>query len=182
LTVRVLESAGLSALWSEATCHRIDNSIQANSGRDRSRPAKALTGQRTPKAMTYDTDVLIIGAGAAGLAAARVLSAANLRVTILEARDRIGGRIHTLHDPDSPLPIELGAEFIHGRPRETLEIVERARLKLVEAPSRHWQLRKGRVIESADFWSQLEDVMAQMKHVGPEDQSFRQFRKLLQKA
>lgn len=125
--------------------------------------------------MTYDAEVLIIGAGAAGLAAARVLSAAGFSVTILEARDRIGGRIHTLHDPHSPLPIELGAEFIHGRPPETLDIVERGRLKLAEAPSRHWHLRQGRLIESAEFWSQLEDVMEQMKHSGPEDRSFRDF-------
>jgi monoamine oxidase len=125
--------------------------------------------------MTCDADVLIIGAGAAGLAAARALSAAGFAVTILEARDRIGGRIHTLHDNRSPLPIELGAEFIHGRPSETLDIVERARLKLVEVRSRHWYLRNGHIIESAEFWSQLEDVMEQMKRVGPEDESFREF-------
>src|SRR6185312_12694359 len=41
---------------------------------------------------------------------------AGLVVFILEARHRIGGRIHTLHDSLSPVPIELGAEFIHGTP------------------------------------------------------------------
>jgi len=48
--------------------------------------------------MNEDTDVLIIGAGAAGLAAARELSHAGIRVIILEARDRIGGRINTHFD------------------------------------------------------------------------------------
>ena len=69
-------------------------------------------------------DVLIIGAGVAGLAAARELSRANFKVTVLEARDRIGGRVYT-HDS-----VELGAEFIHGRPACLLDIVERAHLKL----------------------------------------------------
>jgi monoamine oxidase len=125
--------------------------------------------------MTSDADVIIIGAGAAGLAAARTLTGAGFAVTILEARDRIGGRIHTVHDSRSPLPIELGAEFIHGRPHETLDIVASARLKLAEVPSRHWYVQSGTLTESGEFWSQLEDVMDQMKRVGPEDQSFDEF-------
>src|SRR4029078_2834147 len=59
-------------------------------------------------------DVVIIGAGAAGLAAARALSQAGWRLVLLEARPRIGGRILTLREEDTALPIELGAEFIHG--------------------------------------------------------------------
>lgn len=61
---------------------------------------------------TSPADVAIIGAGAAGLAAARELAARGLRVVLLEARDRLGGRIYTRHDPACPVPIELGAEFI----------------------------------------------------------------------
>ncbi|HEX7421232.1 MAG TPA: FAD-dependent oxidoreductase, partial [Thermoanaerobaculia bacterium] len=71
-------------------------------------------------------DVVVIGAGAAGLAAARELSGAGKRVCLLEARPRLGGRIHTLHVADLPLPVELGAEFIHGQPDETFSIVEAA--------------------------------------------------------
>ena len=59
------------------------------------------------------TEVLIIGAGVAGLAAARDLRSAGLTVRVVEARSRIGGRIFTLHDVTDTLPIELGAEFIH---------------------------------------------------------------------
>src|ERR1051325_93968 len=125
--------------------------------------------------MTDDADVLIIGAGVAGLAAARALAAAGLAVVILEARDRIGGRIHTLHDPLSPLPIELGAEFIHGRPRETFEIVKQERLKVADVSNRHWFLRNGIVTDSSDFWSELDDVMEQLKHAPPDDQSFEEF-------
>ena len=74
-----------------------------------------------------ESEILIIGAGSAGLAAARELSTAGSSVIVLEARERIGGRINTHFDG---WPIELGAEFVHGKPPETLAIVERARLKL----------------------------------------------------
>jgi len=53
----------------------------------------------------HSFDVIIIGAGAAGLAAARELSGAGKSVAVLEARSRIGGRIWTTHFPDLPLPI-----------------------------------------------------------------------------
>jgi monoamine oxidase len=57
--------------------------------------------------------VIVIGAGIAGLAAARDLQAAGWQVTVVEARDRIGGRIHTSRLwPD--LPMDLGASWIHG--------------------------------------------------------------------
>jgi monoamine oxidase len=59
-------------------------------------------------------DVVVIGAGVSGLAAARELVRAGRSVVVLEARDRIGGRVHTVHDPLTPVPIELGAEFVHG--------------------------------------------------------------------
>jgi len=58
--------------------------------------------------------VVIIGAGAAGLAAAGRLIAEGCDVTILEARDRIGGRIHTVRQ-GWPMPLEAGPEFLHGK-------------------------------------------------------------------
>lgn len=78
--------------------------------------------------MEAASDAIVIGAGAAGLSAARVLSDHGMKVLVLEARDRIGGRVFTLHDPASAVPIELGAEFIHGRPEATFEILEAAGL------------------------------------------------------
>ena len=54
---------------------------------------------------------------------ARELSGAGKRICLLEARDRVGGRVSTLHLPDLPLPIELGAEFIHGELGTTFDIV-----------------------------------------------------------
>lgn len=56
---------------------------------------------------------LVIGAGMAGLAAARDLHDAGETVTVLEARDRTGGRVFT-DRAFAGIPVELGAEFIHG--------------------------------------------------------------------
>jgi monoamine oxidase len=80
----------------------------------------------------YDT--VVIGAGVAGLAAGRVLAAAGQRVAIVEARDRIGGRIFTRRVAAARgiLPIELGAEFIHGLPAETWALIEETGLATYE--------------------------------------------------
>ena len=82
-------------------------------------------------------DVLVLGAGIAGLAAAECLAAAGRRVLILEARDRLGGRIHTVDDPALGHPIELGAEFVHGRPAELVGLIRKSGLTLERMPTRH---------------------------------------------
>jgi monoamine oxidase len=69
-------------------------------------------------------DVLIIGAGAAGLAAGDRLRQAGLDATVLEARERVGGRAWTSYDL-AHHPVELGAEFIHGENVVTWRYVER---------------------------------------------------------
>jgi monoamine oxidase len=119
-----------------------------------------------------DADVIVVGAGAAGLAAARELSAAQLKVIVLEARDRIGGRINTHFDN---WPIELGAEFVHGRPPETFAITKRANLKLQSIPNRHWHLHNGVLTKSGEFWSKVEDVIEDMSHYRGPDQNFAAF-------
>src|SRR5215831_12280231 len=78
------------------------------------------------------TEVVIIGAGAAGIAAARGLRAAGRRVTILEARDRVGGRVWTTHDL-AAFPIELGAEWVHGEHVVTGRWVQECGLEAVDA-------------------------------------------------
>ena len=107
-------------------------------------------------------DVAIIGAGAAGLAAARVLSGAGKRVCILEARPRIGGRVHTLHVSDLPLPIELGAEFIHGESDTTFGIVDAASLVACELPDDHWWSANGKREEIRDFWGRIDEIRAKI--------------------
>src|SRR5262249_44275437 len=100
-------------------------------------------------------DVLVIGAGAAGLSAARDLSHSGRTVLVLEARDRLGGRIHTLHDPASPTPTELGAEFIHGEPDETFSIVRADKLLVDELPNKHVVAVMGRLSGNRNFWSRI---------------------------
>lgn len=80
--------------------------------------------------MTASPEVIIIGAGVAGLAAARDLTMAGARVLVLEARDRLGGRVLTQHTGDGP--VELGAEFVHGAVEETLSVARQASLSLRE--------------------------------------------------
>lgn len=119
-------------------------------------------------------DVVVIGAGAAGLAAARALSGAGKRICILEARDRIGGRVSSLHFPDLPLPIELGAEFIHGQSATTFAIVEASALAAVELPDTHCWIRDGKPETIDDFWEQIEKIRAKIKP-RKRDISFAQF-------
>src|SRR6266516_8198271 len=77
---------------------------------------------------TDSADVIIVGAGVAGLAAARLLGEAGLRVLILEARGRIGGRVWTIYSPQGA-PVELGAEFIHGVPPKIFHTIRAANLE-----------------------------------------------------
>lgn len=122
--------------------------------------------------MTFD--VAVIGAGAAGLAAARTLSGAGKRVCLLEARDRAGGRISTLHLPDLPIPIEFGAEFLHGEAASTFEIVDAAALPVYELHDLHYFSRNGSMSRIRDFWGDVERIRARigsLKH----DISFAEF-------
>jgi hypothetical protein len=80
-------------------------------------------------------DVLIVGAGATGLAARRELHRAGRHAQVLEARARLGGRILTNYS--TPTPIELGAEFIHGRPKVIHSILEEAQLPVIEVLGKH---------------------------------------------
>src|SRR5271169_1277728 len=63
-----------------------------------------------------DADVVVVGAGAAGLAAARRLGERGLRALVLEARDRIGGRAHTVITATG-YPVDLGCGWLHSADR-----------------------------------------------------------------
>ena len=118
--------------------------------------------------------IVIVGAGAAGLAAARELARAGREVVVLEARDRIGGRVFTHRPQNSPVPIELGAEFVHGRSPELWKIATAANLQLYEVSERHWYFEKGRVSKSGEFWHTIESLMSDMKS-SDRDRSLKEF-------
>jgi monoamine oxidase len=109
--------------------------------------------------LAVDADVIVIGAGAAGLAAARALRGAGRRVIVLEARDRVGGRVWTDHH-FGPVPVERGAEFIHGQRADTWAWVRRAGAR-TESVTR-WAGRRlvqedGRLV-GADVFEQRPDL------------------------
>lgn len=92
-------------------------------------------------------DTIIIGAGVAGLAAAQALQAASERVLLLEARDRVGGRIATDRTYG---PVELGAEFIHGDRASTWAYVRAARLQTVPWGTMRRFARGGQLLSTDD--------------------------------
>jgi monoamine oxidase len=124
---------------------------------------------------TRKTDVIIVGAGVSGLAAARALRERGLRVEVLEARDRIGGRVFTHRDPRAPAPIELGAEFVHGSAPEVMSIVREAGLLSADVCGERWERRSKRLVPSRDFWRRLESVMGRMSARRDPDRSFHEF-------
>ena len=121
--------------------------------------------------MSAAPDVLIIGAGVAGLTAARELTAAGKRVLLAEARERLGGRILTHHTPDGP--VELGAEFVHGAVEETLSVARAAALALRETERGAPRSTGARREAAADIFSAMDVVLAHASSEGP-DESFQQ--------
>ncbi len=78
-------------------------------------------------------DVTVVGAGIAGLGCARMLAERGLRVCVVEARERVGGRVRTERvGGQGGQIVELGAEFVHGRPEELLHLIREAGLTLCE--------------------------------------------------
>ncbi len=116
------------------------------------------------------TDVIIIGAGAAGLIAAYTLSKAGKTVTVLEARDRIGGRIHTIDNEKFSAPVELGAEFVHGDLPITLGLLKEAGIGSSDVGFEMWQYHNGKFEQSEEFvegWGGFLEKLNQLKQDMP---------------
>jgi monoamine oxidase len=114
-------------------------------------------------ALRARTDVVVIGAGVAGLAAAGRLREHGVRCTLLEARTRLGGRILTSRDPRSPVPIELGAEFVHGEAPELHDIARDAGLTIVDIVGERFTAANGRMTALPDFWQRLDRVLSRAR-------------------
>ena len=79
------------------------------------------------------TDVVVIGAGMAGISAARALASGGLDVVVVEAGDRVGGRVWSIRDLGDQ-PVEAGAEFVHGNNAATWGDIRSAGLRTVPTP------------------------------------------------
>ena len=132
-----------------------------------------VSGQNDEFAGQDHVDVIVIGAGAAGLVAAADLAAHGLSVIILEARERVGGRIYTLNDLGQQFPIELGAEFIHGRPSEISDVLRHGKIPISEVTGDNWCYQNDR-LSSCDFFSEVDEILQRMNDDGP-DESFASF-------
>ena len=124
--------------------------------------------------MAESGDVIVVGAGVAGLAAAGELSRAGLKVILLEARDRLGGRILTVHPSSISFPVELGAEFIHGLSDEVWDMVRAAQLPTIEVSGEMWCEHQNKLSPCSDFFEEVDDVLARLKRSNP-DHAFTQF-------
>lgn len=117
--------------------------------------------------------MVIIGGGAAGLSAAARLGQRGLRVVLLEARDRLGGRIHTIHDDAWPVPLEFGAEFLHGVEPDVWEVLKDNGITAYDCHQEHWHLRGGK-LRRVDMWDEAGKVLSKLPKRG-HDQSFHDF-------
>jgi monoamine oxidase len=117
--------------------------------------------------------VVVIGAGAAGLAAARLLAESGRAVTVLEARRRVGGRIFTLGGFGTP--VEGGAEFIHGRPEATWRLVREAGLLACDVPFEHLQRKHGKLERLEDFDAAIGSVMSGLANLKGRDITFAEY-------
>ena len=95
------------------------------------------SGQRAAQEVLDAADtnevVAVLGAGVAGLAAARTLQDAGYSVVVVEARDRIGGRVATVRSDAWPIPVELGASWVHDVTASDLaETLERLNIKTAD--------------------------------------------------
>src|SRR4051812_40063668 len=96
-------------------------------------------------------DVIVIGAGAAGLMAAWELVQTGKTTAVIEARDYVGGRARTIQDKNFELPVELGAEFVHGDLELTKMLLKKAGVQQYNVSGEIWQDEGDELDEQKDF-------------------------------
>lgn len=100
-------------------------------------------------------DAMVIGGGVSGLTCARALSRAGFETVVLEARDRVGGRVRTLRAPGEE-PLEVGAQVVHGHDSVTRRLLDAEGLAVASAelPSRFVLGVDGQAVSVADLVAQ----------------------------
>jgi monoamine oxidase len=117
----------------------------------------------TMRASNSNPEIVIIGAGAAGLAAAAELAASQCSVSILEARDRIGGRVLTRRDPELAIPLELGAEFIHGQSQPVMDWLHKGKQPYADATRTRWRLANGKLQPADGAFEEMKRGLSSVK-------------------
>jgi monoamine oxidase len=116
-----------------------------------------------------ECDVIIIGAGAAGLGAARRLAAAGIAVHVVEARNRVGGRAWTAHAP-SGLPIELGCAWLHSADENELCALALQAGLTIDKTRPPWRTQMNDIgfapADQADFGAALGRLFARLDEAG----------------
>ncbi len=121
-------------------------------------------------------DAIVIGAGAAGLIAARELGRAGRSVLLLEARDRIGGRIWTQDAPHAGVPVELGAEFIHGESPVIRRLLDACGCAALDTQGEHWSLHRGKLQHlTNELFGEIQQAMSDADLEGRRDVSLAEF-------
>ena len=104
-------------------------------------------------------EVAIIGAGLAGLEAARTLLEHGVDVAVFEATERVGGRARTAAPEDAQLPIELGPEFVHGSPDETRALIRDPSIEIVKTSECHHVLQGKQLVPRDDVWKRFGELL-----------------------
>lgn len=117
----------------------------------------------------------MIGGGIAGLAAARDLAGSGRKVVLLESRNRLGGRIHTVRPPGWPAPVELGAQFVHGGNPDLWRLLKASRTRVVKVRNFHWGLERGGLVRIRDLDQKIGSVTRLIDPAKAGDQSFAQY-------
>jgi monoamine oxidase len=128
-----------------------------------------------------DADVVVIGAGAAGLVAAQRLASGSLRVILLEARSRVGGRVWSRNVAPIPTPIELGAEFIHGAAPQTMALLREAGLAAVATDGEGWSCSEDGDLRRDDDNFDLAARALEAAHSLAKDESVDQYLRRLER-
>jgi monoamine oxidase len=110
-------------------------------------------------------DVVVLGAGVAGLEAARRLLRAGRKVVVVEARPRVGGRVDTVRPAGWPAPVEAGAEFVHGHPPALLAALRAAHARVGTHAISFVTARAGKLSRDRRAWGAAQALVGALPRV-----------------